>query len=56
LYKDKDGKTEIEVKFENDTVWLSQEQMSILFDKAKSTINEHIKKFIRHENLMKVER
>ena len=33
----------VEVLFENETVWLTQEQMSVLFEKAKSTINEHIK-------------
>lgn len=31
------------MRLENDTVWLSQSQMSTLFGKAKSTINEHIK-------------
>jgi hypothetical protein len=38
LYKDKDGKTEIEVKFENETVWLNQKQMAILFDRDSDTI------------------
>lgn len=33
----------IEVKLENETVWLTQDQMAALFNKAKSTINEHIK-------------
>lgn len=33
----------VEVLFEDETVWLTQEQMSVLFEKAKSTINEHIK-------------
>jgi len=27
----------------DETVWLTQEQMSLLFDMAKSTINEHVK-------------
>lgn len=33
----------VEVVFEYETVWLTQEQMSKMFEKAKSTINEHIK-------------
>ena len=33
----------VEVLFEDETVWLTQEQMAVLFEKAKSTINEHIK-------------
>ncbi len=42
MYTTVDGKTKIDVKLENDTVWLTQAQMAELFDKAKSTINEHI--------------
>lgn len=33
----------VEVIFDNDTVWLTQEQMTTLFEKSKSTISEHIK-------------
>ncbi|MBQ6566696.1 MAG: virulence RhuM family protein [Treponema sp.] len=33
----------VEVLFEDETVWLTQDQMSMLFEKAKSTINEHIR-------------
>ena len=33
----------LEVNLKDETVWLTQEQMSKLFEKAKSTINEHIK-------------
>ena len=42
IYKAKDGQTQIEVKFEGETVWLSIEQMTLLFDKSRATINEHI--------------
>jgi len=35
----------------DETVWLTQEQMGLLFDKAKSTINEHIKNIYREEEL-----
>lgn len=43
LYQTQDGSVKIDVRLEQETVWLSQEQMSLLFGKAKSTINEHIK-------------
>ena len=42
LYKTEDGKVKIQTIMQNETVWLTQEQMAVLFDKAKSTINEHI--------------
>jgi hypothetical protein len=43
IFKTEDEKISVDVRFENNTVWLTQEQISILFDKAKSTISEHIK-------------
>ena len=43
IYTTDDGLTNIDVTFDNETVWLTQEQMADLFQKAKSTINEHIK-------------
>ena len=42
LYKSVDGNIKVDVLFEEETVWLTQDQMSMLFGKAKSTINEHI--------------
>lgn len=43
IYQAPDGTAAIDVKLQNDTVWLTQDQMGQLFGKAKSTINEHIK-------------
>ena len=43
IYQTTDGLTKVNVTFEEDTVWLTQDQMAELFQKAKSTINEHIK-------------
>jgi len=42
IYQAKDGTTQIEVKFEQETVWLTQDQMATLFGKGRSTITEHI--------------
>ena len=43
LYTTKDGITKINVQLENETVWLTQKQLAVLFDKNVMTINEHIK-------------
>lgn len=43
MYTTEDGLTKIEVTFDEDTVWLSLEQMSELFQRDKSTISRHIK-------------
>lgn len=42
LFKTEDEKISVDVRFEDETVWLTQEQMALLFGKAKSTINEHL--------------
>ena len=43
IYKTPDGNTKLEVKFYEDTVWLSQEQLVELYGSSKSNISEHIK-------------
>lgn len=43
IYTASDGTTKLQVQLEDETVWLTQDQMAMLFGKAKSTINEHIK-------------
>ncbi len=42
IYQTEDGQTKIQTRLEDETVWLTIEQMSELFQKARSTINEHI--------------
>ncbi|MFA6315016.1 MAG: RhuM family protein [Candidatus Paceibacterota bacterium] len=42
IYKDKNGSVKIDVRFDGDTVWLTLDSMAKLFNKAKSTINEHV--------------
>ena len=42
LYQTLDGESKIEVRLENDTVWLSADQMAELFQRNKSTISRHI--------------
>jgi hypothetical protein len=42
IYQTEDGKTKIETRLEDETVWLTIDQMAELFQKSRSTINEHI--------------
>jgi len=51
IYQSEDGQTKIQTKIEGDTVWLSQEQMAELFQKSRSTINEHIKNIYEEQEL-----
>jgi hypothetical protein len=43
LYQTEDGRTRIQVRMENETVWLTQKLMADLFQKDVRTINEHIR-------------
>jgi hypothetical protein len=43
IYRESDGQTQIKVKFDQDTVWLSQRQMAELFGKDSDTIGLHLK-------------
>lgn len=43
IYQSEDGLTNVEVKFDDDTVWLTQQQMADLFQTSRSNIAEHIK-------------
>ncbi|MCI7061062.1 MAG: cell filamentation protein Fic [Lachnospiraceae bacterium] len=43
IYQTDNGQTNIEVKIEDDTVWLTQQQMSELFQTSRTNVVEHIK-------------
>jgi prophage maintenance system killer protein len=53
LYKTPEGETEIDVKLEEDTVWLTQDQVCKLFNKVKSTISYHISSVFKEGELTK---
>ena len=53
MYTTEDGLTKIEATFENDTVWLSIDQMAELFQRDKSTISRHIKNIFEEGELNK---
>jgi len=51
LFKTEDDKISVDVRFEDETVWLSQEQMAQLFGKGRSTITEHIQNIFKEDEL-----
>ena len=53
IYKAKDGKTSLDVKLEQETVWLSINQMTELFGRDKSVISRHIKNVYENKELNK---
>lgn len=53
LYQTEDGVTKIQTRLENETVWLTIEQMSELFQKSRSTVNEHILNIYKEGELEK---
>ena len=55
IYTAPDGTTKLQVQLEDETVWLTQDQMAMLFGKAKSTINEHIKNVYAEKELIEIE-
>ncbi len=60
IYTGEDGKSGIEVHMQGETVWLSIDQMAALFNKSRSTINEHIlniyseKELIESDSMRKI--
>ena len=51
IYQTDDGMTKIDVKLEDETVWLSQQQMADLYDTTKQNISLHIKNIFDEEEL-----
>jgi hypothetical protein len=55
LYQSQDGIINVNTHIEHDTMWLSEQQMAILFGKARRTINEHIHNIYNEQELTKDE-
>jgi len=53
IYQTEDGRTKIETRLEDETVWLTIDQMAELFQKSRSTINEHILHIYEEQELDK---
>jgi len=55
IYKDQNGNIKIDVRFDDDTVWLTQDAIATLYDKGRSTITEHIQNVFREGELCEKE-
>lgn len=55
IFQAADGSIRLDVRLEDETVWLTQQQMAELFGKAKSTINEHIKNVFAEGELLEAD-
>ncbi len=55
IYEGTDGKAHIEVRFEGETTWLTIEQIAVLFNKGRSTINEHILNIYAEKELIEAD-
>lgn len=51
IYKSKDGATQVEVRFEGETFWLSLNQIALLFERDKSVISKHLRNIYKEEEL-----
>ena len=51
IYQSEDGKIRLDVRLENNMVWLSQEQIALLFSKGRTTITEHISNIFKEGEL-----
>ncbi len=53
IYQSSDGQTRVELNFNQESFWLSQKQMSVLFDKDSDTIGLHLKNIYKEKELIK---
>ena len=51
IYQTKGGKTSLEVKLEKDTVWLTQQQLTHLFDRDRTVVTKHINNIFKEKEL-----
>lgn len=51
IYKDRNGNIKIDVRFDGNTVWLTQDAIAKLYDKGRSTVTEHIQNIFQEGEL-----
>lgn len=54
IYQTEDGQTQIDVRLKNETVWLTANQMALLFDRDEKTVRKHINNVFAEGELEKV--
>ncbi|NMA50987.1 MAG: cell filamentation protein Fic, partial [Mollicutes bacterium] len=52
IYETEDGLTKIDIKLEDENIWLNQEQLVLLFQSSKSNVSEHIKNIFNEGELI----
>ena len=52
VYQSDDGALQLSVSLKNESVWLTQADMAVLFDKNKRTVSEHIRNIFKDEELI----
>jgi len=52
IYQNPEGNIKIDVRLEEETVWLSQAQLAVLFGKSRTTITEHIQNIFKEGELI----
>ena len=52
IYQNEQGNIKVDVKFEDESIWLSQKQLAVVFGKSVKTINEHIQNIFKEEELV----
>ena len=55
IYTTEDGQVDIEVRLEDENVWLTQNSMAKLFDTTRNNITMHIKNILKKENYKKIQ-
>ena len=53
-YQTEDGQTQIDVRLEDETVWLTANQMAVLFDRDEKTLRKHINNVFREGELERI--
>ena len=53
IYQTSDGTPKIDVRMENETVWLTQVQLVVLYQSSKANVSEHIKHIFEEGELLK---
>ena len=53
IYTTKDNETAVEVRFDQETVWLNQDKLAELFQRDQSVISRHLNKIFKEEELDK---
>ena len=53
IYQLENGQTDVQVRFDNETVWLNLNQMVELFERDKSVVSRHISKLFKEKELDK---